>query len=75
MDTTVQSENIEDILATLPPQRRAEIEKLAAELAKDKDIRRAAEILEKSRSLEDIKFAGQLGWLTALSFAIAAIAL
>ncbi len=74
MDSTMQTENIEDVLATLPPERRVEIEKLAAELVKDKDVRRAAEILEKSRSLEDVKFVGELGWLTALSFAIAAFA-
>lgn len=74
MDTITQSENVAEVLATLPPERRAEIEKLAAELATDKDVRRAAEILEKSRTLEDVKFVGELGWLTALSVAIAVIA-
>ncbi|MBI3479590.1 MAG: hypothetical protein HY016_04420 [Nitrosomonadales bacterium] len=78
MDTTVQPENLEEVLATLPPERRAEIEKLAAKLAKSKDLHRAAEILEKSESLgktlEDTKFIGELGWLTALSVAIAVIA-
>ena len=75
MNTTLQSENLDEVLATLPPQRRAEIEKHAGELAMDKDFRRAAEILEKSRSLEDAKFVGELGWLTALSVAIAVIAI
>jgi hypothetical protein len=74
MNTITKSENLEEVLATLPPQRRAEIEKHAGELAMDKDFRRAAELLEKSQALEDVKFYGELGWLTALSIAIAVIA-
>jgi len=74
MNATLQSENLNEVLATLPPGRRAEIEKRAGELAKDKNFRRAAELLENSQELEDVKFYGELGWLTALSVAIAVIA-
>jgi hypothetical protein len=68
------SENIKSILSALPAERRAEIENRAKELAMDEDFRRAAGILEKSQALEDGKFYTELGWLTALSIAIAVIA-
>lgn len=74
MNTTLQSEKLNEVLATLPPDRRAEIEKRAGELAMDKNFRQAAELLENSQELEDVKFVGELGWLSALSVAIAVIA-
>ena len=73
MTTIMESENLEEVLATLPPGRRAEVERRAAELMKDKDFRRAAALLEKSQKMADVKFYGELGWLTALSIAIAVI--
>ncbi len=76
---SLQSENLKDVLASLSPERREEVEKLAAELAKNNDVRMAAELLEKSQTLgpklDDVKFAGELGWLTALAAAIAIIAI
>ncbi len=74
MNTALQSENIKSILSALPAERRAEIENRAKELAMDEDFRRAAGILENSQALEDGKFYTELGWLTALSIAIAVIA-
>lgn len=74
MNGTSQSEHLKEVLASLSPERRAEVEKLAAELAKNKDLTQAAEMLEQSETLETTKFAGQLGWLTALATAIAVIA-
>jgi hypothetical protein len=78
MDTTSKSEkNLIDVFASLSSEQRAEIQKRADELAKNKDFRQAAEMLEKSQSLgdvEDVKFVSELGWLSALSVAIAALA-
>jgi hypothetical protein len=74
MNTTSQSKNLSNVLASLSPEQRAEIEKRAGELAKNKDFRQAAEILEKSQSLDNAKFIGALGWLPAVSVAIAVIA-
>jgi hypothetical protein len=74
MNTTSQFEKLNEVLARLPPDRRAEIEKRAGELAMDKNFRRAAELVENSQELEDVKFVGELGWLSALSVAIAVIA-
>ena len=77
MNTPQSEKTLIDALASLSPQQRAEIEKRAGELAKNKDFRQAAEILQKSHSvvdLEDTKFVSELGWLTALSVAIAAVA-
>jgi hypothetical protein len=78
MNTASQSEkNLIDAFASLSSEQRAEIEKRAGELAKNRDFRKAAEMLEKSQSVEDIedvKFVNELGWLTALSVAIAALA-
>lgn len=75
MDATSQSEkNLIDAFASLSSEQRAEIEKRADELAKNKDFRQAAGMLEKSQSLEDVKFVNELGWLSALSVAIAALA-
>ncbi len=78
MNTTIQSEiqpdNLNKMLSSLSPERRAEVEGRAEELAKNKDFREAAEQLEKSRSLEDIKFVSEFGWLTAVSVAVAVVA-
>ena len=79
MDVTSQSEKLDEMLACVPPERRAEVKQLAAELEKNKDVQAAAELLNKSRSLgpalDDAKFSGELGWLTALAAAIAIIAI
>jgi excinuclease UvrABC nuclease subunit len=78
MNTTLQSKKLIDELVSLSPEQRAEIEKRAGELAKNKDFRKAAEMLEKSQSLENIedtKFVSEFGWLSALSVAIAALAI
>lgn len=76
MNKTLESEIINEVFASMSPERRAEIEKRAGELAQDKDFRQAAEILEKSESLslDETKFVGELGWLAALSLAIASVA-
>ncbi len=74
MNKTFQSEKLESVLSKLPPGQREEIEKRARELAMNEDFRRAAGILEKSESLENAKFVSELGWLAALSIAIAVIA-
>jgi hypothetical protein len=76
MNKILESEIINEVFASMSPERRAEIEKRAGELAKNKDFRQAAEILEKSESLslDEAKFTGELGWLAALSMAIASVA-
>ncbi len=76
MHKTLESEIINEVFASMSPEKRAEIEKRAGELAKDKDFRQAAKILEKSESLslDETKFVGELGWLAALSVAIASVA-
>jgi hypothetical protein len=76
MNKILESEIINEVFASISPERRAEIEKRAGELAKSKDFRQAAEILEKSESLslDETKFVGELGWLAALSVAIASLA-
>ena len=86
MNATAQSkkqpeslDSLDDVLASLSPEQRAELEKLAAELVKNEDFREAAELLKKNKSLEpaldDAKFSGELGWLTALASVIAIIAI
>lgn len=79
MNTTfqseIQSDNLTKMLASLSPERRAEVEERAEELAKNKDFRQAAEQLEQSPSLENVKFIGELGWLTAMSVAVAVVAI
>ncbi|MGB8408373.1 MAG: hypothetical protein WCE58_00495 [Gallionella sp.] len=76
MNKTLESEIINEVFASMSPERRAAIEKRAGELAESKDFRQAAKILEKSDSLslDETKFAGELGWLAALSVAIASVA-
>jgi hypothetical protein len=71
----ISEEDRERFLATIPREHHAKIEKLAGELAKDKDFRQAAEILKLSEALEDTKFAEELGWLAAVSVAIAFLAI
>ena len=76
MHKSLESEIISEVFASMSPEKRAEIEKRAGELAKNKDFVQAAKILEKSDSLslDETKFAGELGWLAALSVAIASVA-
>lgn len=74
MDKTQQPEHLKEVLDSLSPERRAEVEKLATELSKNKDLSQAASILEHSETLENSKLVGQLGWLAALATALAVIA-
>jgi hypothetical protein len=73
MNTTSQSENRDDVLVYRSSERRAGIEKRAGELVKNNDLHEAAEMLEKSQSLEDAIHIGELGWCAAASVAIATI--
>ena len=77
MDKALESEIINEMYASMSPERREELRLRATELAKDKDFIKAAELLKNSSSIEmdEAKFAGELGWLAALSVAIAAVAM
>jgi hypothetical protein len=82
MKNTTKSENLHDLLdslGSLTSVQRAEIEKRAGELVKNEDFRKAAEklenSLEKSRLFDESKYLSELGWLSALSVAIAALAI
>jgi hypothetical protein len=74
MKTEPIPEKFEKVLAALAPDRRAQVEQLAAQLSRNKDIVQAAEILEKSKSLEVSHFMGGLGWAMALASIIAIVA-
>ena len=76
MEKALETEILKDMYASMSPERREEIKNRASALTKDKDFIKAAELLKNSPSIEmdEAKFAGGLGWLAALSVAIAAAA-
>jgi hypothetical protein len=78
---TTKSKNLHELLdslSSLTSVQRAEIEKLAGELVKNEDFRNAAgkleNSLETSRVFDESKYVNEVGWLVALSAAIAAVA-
>jgi hypothetical protein len=79
MAPTLQSENLDDVLPYRSSERRAGIGKRAIEVAmkemKEMLEKEEVELLEKSQSLEDAKFASELGWCAAASVAIATAAI
>ena len=77
MDKALESEFHKEMYASMSSERREELRIRASELAKDKDFIKAAELLKHSSSIEmdEAKFTSELGWLAALSVAIAAVAL
>jgi hypothetical protein len=76
MDKALEAEILKEMYASMSPERREEIRIRASELTKDKDFIKAADILKNSSSIQmdESKFASGLGWLAALSVAIAAAA-
>ena len=77
MDKALEAEILKDMYAAMSPERREELRIRATELAKDENFIKAAGILKHSSSIEmdEAKFAGELGWLAALSVAITAVAM
>ena len=76
MEKAMEEEIISEIYASMSPEKREELKKRASELVKDKDFLKAAELIKHSSSVEmdETKFAGELGWLAALSVAICSVA-
>lgn len=75
MDKALESELLKEKYASMTPEQREEIKKIAFELTKDEEFIKAAELLKRSSSLhmDAAKLAGGLGWLAAVSLAIAAM--
>jgi len=62
MNPTLEFEDLDNmVIYERLSERRSGIEKRAGELVKNKDLYQAAEILEKTQSLEDTKFIGEFG--------------
>jgi hypothetical protein len=76
MDKALENEIINEMYASMSPEKREELRIRASELVKNKDFLQAAELIRHSTSIEmdESKFAGELGWLAALSVAICSVA-
>jgi hypothetical protein len=62
MNPTSEYKNLDHVFVCRSSERRSGIENRASELVKNKDLRQAAEMLEKSQSLVDTKFCSKFGW-------------
>ena len=76
MDKALENEIINEMYASMSPEKREDLRIRASELVKDKDFLKAAELIKHSSSVEmdETRFAGELGWLAALSVAICSVA-
>jgi hypothetical protein len=76
MDKALENEIINEMYASMSPEKREELRIRASELVKNKDFLEAANLIKHSSSIEmdESKFTGELGWLAALSVAICSVA-